>query len=102
MRGHGTGEKTSFLQMIIAICQDWLGTNIGETQKKDFRFSSCRMGENRSDAPRSCIPLATIPSFVMPFFDKAPAYKEFVSSPQLYAELSVRETPRFFRKWVRF
>jgi ectoine hydroxylase-related dioxygenase (phytanoyl-CoA dioxygenase family) len=31
-----------------------------------------RMGENRSGAPRSCIPLATIPSFVMPFFDKAP------------------------------
>ena len=36
-----------------------------------------RMGENRSNVPRSCIPLATIPSFVMPFFDKAPVRPNF-------------------------
>ena len=57
------------------------------------------MGENRSDGPRSCIPLATIPAFVMPFFDKSPVYIRFVTS-RLYEELSERERDDLERMFV--
>mmetsp|Transcript_40503 Transcript_40503/g.126059 ORF Transcript_40503/g.126059 Transcript_40503/m.126059 type:complete len:442 (-) Transcript_40503:61-1386(-) len=49
-----------------------------------------RQGENRTNSPRAAVPLAIVPNYVMPFFDKSRAFKRFVKSPRM-DELSERE-----------
>jgi hypothetical protein len=48
------------------------------------------MGENRSGRPRPCIPLATVPGYVAPFFDKSATWLRFAEGP-LFAQLTARE-----------